>query len=65
MVMTAVRDLSAMPPGERDRIIDSPRFRGMFSPEERDMMRGASRLPLAPPEGGHPDEASPEGNPEQ
>jgi hypothetical protein len=56
MVTTAVRDLSGMPPGERERIIDSPRFQGMFSPQERDIMRGASRLPLAPP----PENARPE-----
>jgi hypothetical protein len=51
MVGTAIHDLRAMPPQQRERIIDSPRFRGMFSDQERDMMRGATRLPLAPPEG--------------
>jgi hypothetical protein len=59
MVTTAVRDLSAMPPGQREQIIDSPRFRGMFSPEERDVMRRATRLPLAPP----PENARPEDGP--
>jgi hypothetical protein len=53
---TAVRDLRAMPPGQREQIIDSNRFKGMFSPEERDIMRGATRLPLAPPENGRPEE---------
>src|SRR5271169_560083 len=57
MVTTAVRDLRAMPPGEREQIIDSKRFRSMFSPEERDIMRGATRLPLAPPENGRPEES--------
>jgi hypothetical protein len=52
MVTTAVRDLRAMPPAEREQIIDSNRFKGMFSPEEREIMRGATRLPLAPPEHG-------------
>ncbi|MGO8794697.1 MAG: DUF3106 domain-containing protein [Candidatus Sulfotelmatobacter sp.] len=52
MVRSAVRDLRAMPPTQREQIIDSNRFRGMFSPEERDIMRGATRLPLAPPEHG-------------
>jgi len=56
MVTTVVRDLRAMPPGEREDIIDSNRFKGMFSPEERDIMRGATRLPLAPPENGRPEE---------
>jgi hypothetical protein len=51
-VSTAVRDLRAMPPDQREQIIDSPRFKGMFSDQERDMIRGASRLPLAPAEGG-------------
>jgi hypothetical protein len=46
-----VRDLRAMPPGQREQIIDSARFRGIFSPEEREIMRGAARLPLAPPDG--------------
>ena len=57
MVSTAVRDLRAMLPGEREQIIDSNRFRSVFSPEERDIMRGATRLPLAPPENGRPEEA--------
>jgi hypothetical protein len=60
MVMTAVRDLRAMPPDQREQIIDSNRFKGMFSPEERDIMRGATRLPLAPPENGRPEESPPE-----
>jgi len=59
MVTTAVRDLRAMPPGQREQIIDSNRFRGMFSPQERDIMRGATRLPLAPPENGRPEESPP------
>jgi hypothetical protein len=57
MVMTAVRDLRTMPPDQRERIINSDRFRSMFSDHERDMMRGATRLPLAPAEGG---EAAPQ-----
>jgi Protein of unknown function (DUF3106) len=56
MVHTAIRDLRSLPPGQREQIIDSNRFRGMFSPQERDIMRGATRLPLAPSENGRPDE---------
>ena len=52
MVSTAVRDLRAMPPPQREQVINSDRFKNMFSPQERDIMRGATRLPLAPPEGG-------------
>ena len=59
MVRTAIGDLRAMPPGQRELIIDSNRFRSMFSPEERDIMRGATRLPLAPPENGRPEEPPP------
>jgi hypothetical protein len=52
MVNTAIGDLRGMPAVEREQIIDSPRFKGMFSPQEREIMRGASKLPLAPPEKG-------------
>lgn len=52
MVKTAVEDLRAMPPDQRERVINSDRFKSMFSDQEREMMRGATRLPLAPPEGG-------------
>jgi len=52
MVGTAVRDLRAMPPDQREQVIDSPRFKSMFSDQEREMMRGVTRLPLAPAEEG-------------
>lgn len=52
MVNTAIHDLRAMPPDQRERVINSERFKGVFSDQEREMMRGATRLPLAPPEGG-------------
>jgi hypothetical protein len=52
MVRTAVRDLAAMPPDQRERVIDSDRFKGMFSDQERGIIRGAARLPLAQPENG-------------
>jgi len=55
MVRTAITDLRAMPPQQREQIIDSARFKGMFSEHERDIMRGATRLPLAPPEGPPPE----------
>jgi hypothetical protein len=51
MVNTAIHDLRAMPPEQREQIINSDRFKGMFSDQEREMMRGAARLPLAPVEG--------------
>jgi len=49
-VTTAIHDLRAMTPGQRERVIDSERFKGVFSVQEREMMRGATRLPLAPAE---------------
>ncbi len=52
MVTTAVRNLRSMPPDQREKIINSERFKGMFSDQEREMMRGATRLPLAPADGG-------------
>jgi hypothetical protein len=45
-----------MPPEQREQIINSPRFKGMFSDQERELMRGAARLPLAPAEEGGPQE---------
>ena len=51
-VGTAIHDLRAMPPDQRERVINSERFKGIFSDQEREMMRGATRLPLAPAEGG-------------
>src|SRR5262249_34859371 len=48
MVKTAVRDLRAMTPDQRERVINSDRFKGMFSDKEREMMREAARLPLLP-----------------
>jgi hypothetical protein len=52
MVLTAIHDLRGMPADQRENVINSPRFRGMFTDHERDMIRGATRLPLAPAEGG-------------
>ncbi len=52
MVRTAIRDLRAMPPEQREQVIDSDRFKGMFSPHEREILRGVTRLPLAPAESG-------------
>jgi len=54
MVTTAVRDLRSMPPDQRERTINSPDYRSRFSDQEREMMRGATRLPLAPADGDGP-----------
>jgi hypothetical protein len=46
-----------MTPEQREQVINSDRYKGMFSDAERDLMRGAARLPLSPPgvEGGSQD----------
>jgi hypothetical protein len=55
-VGTAIHDLRGMPPEQREQIIDSERFKGIFSDQEREMMRRATRLPLAPAEEAGPQE---------
>lgn len=46
-VKNAIETLRAMPPAARQREINSGRF-SEFSPQERDILNGASRLPLTP-----------------
>jgi hypothetical protein len=41
-----------MPADQREKVIGSERFKAMFSDQERDIMLGATRLPLAPAESG-------------
>ncbi len=48
MMKTAIGDLRAMPPDQREKVLDSPRFQGMFSDQERNMLRETAKLPLAP-----------------
>ncbi len=48
MMKTAIGDLRAMPPDQRERVLDSPRFKSMFSDQERGMLRETTKLPLAP-----------------
>ena len=52
MMQTAIRGLRQMPPEQRQQVLESERFKSMFSPKERDLLTGISRLPLASPEGG-------------
>jgi hypothetical protein len=44
---TAIGDLRTMPPDQREQVLNSPRYQG-FSPQERQMLRQTSKLPLAP-----------------
>jgi hypothetical protein len=52
LVHKAIDDLRAMPTEQREQIINSDRFKGTFSDQERDLMRDATRLPLAPADSG-------------
>ena len=53
----AIRDLRAMPPQQRQQVINSERFKSEFSPQEREMLNGISQLPLAPAEANHENES--------
>jgi Protein of unknown function (DUF3106) len=55
-VQNAVKALRGMPPEARQREIDSDSYKKQFSPQEREVLGGASKLPLAPAE---PSEAEP------
>jgi hypothetical protein len=46
-VQNAIQALRGMPPDARQRALESGRFND-FSPQERDLLNGVSRLPLAP-----------------
>jgi len=54
-VRNAIQALRAMPPDARQRQIDSDAYKRQFSPEERGILGGASKLPLAPAEPGGPE----------
>jgi len=49
-VRNAIQALRAMPPEARQRQIDSDAYKKQFSPAERNILGGASKLPLAPAE---------------
>ena len=52
LVHKEIDDLRAMPPDQREQVINSDRIKGTFSDQERDLMRGATHLPLAPADSG-------------
>jgi Protein of unknown function (DUF3106) len=55
-VRNAIQSLRAMPPEARERQIDSDAYKKQFTPQERNILGGASKLPLAPAEPGSPEE---------
>jgi Protein of unknown function (DUF3106) len=54
-VNQAIRGMRGLTPEQRDRLINSEQYRRAFSPQERGLLGRASRLPLAPGEGLHPE----------
>lgn len=55
-VRNAIQSLRAMPPEARQRQIDGDAYKKRFTPEERNILGGASKLPLAPAEPDSPEE---------
>ena len=49
---SAVREMRDLTPEQRDQLINSDRYKSMFSDHERDLLSGAAQLPLAPGENG-------------
>jgi hypothetical protein len=41
-----------MPPEQRQQVLNSPRFKNMFTNHEREMLNGSLKLPLAPTNAG-------------
>ena len=48
MVSNAIRELRQLPSEQRREMLNSPRYRNMFTPQERNMLDGITQLPLAP-----------------
>ena len=44
----AVRGMRDLTPEQREDLINSDRYKSMFSDHERELLSGAARLPLAP-----------------
>jgi hypothetical protein len=50
MVKRAFRDLREVPPGQRQMVLNSSRYQGVFSPEERGILTNFLRVePYQPP----------------
>lgn len=60
-VRNAIETLRAMPPAAREREVESGRY-SQFSPQERQILNGASRLPLAPAPSENSSPEPPNGN---
>ncbi len=51
MIRGAILELRRLPPDQRQQMIDSDRYKNQFTPQERNLLRGVSELPLAPEAG--------------
>ena len=47
--------MRGLTPEQRQRLINSDQYKSAFTPQERALLAGASRLPLAPGDALHPD----------
>jgi Protein of unknown function (DUF3106) len=54
----AIRGMRDLTPEQREQIINSDRYKSMFSDHERELLSGAARLPLAPGDGSQGDTPS-------
>jgi hypothetical protein len=48
LMTSAVRELRKMDPQQREQALDSAEYRGKFSNQELDLLKGVLKLPLAP-----------------
>jgi type II secretory pathway pseudopilin PulG len=62
-VRRGVQELSQMPADQREQALQSDRFKNNYSPDEIDLLRGASKLPIGQGEG--PGAAAEPGPPEE
>src|SRR5581483_1675120 len=63
-VRNAIQTMRAMPPAARERAIQEGRF-NQFSPQERQILNNAARLPLAPAQSNSAQPQSPNGGPQR
>ena len=60
MMQTALRNLRQMDPEERERVLNSDRFKSMFNDNERDIIRGVADLPIGKGAQQQPNERQPD-----
>ncbi|HLK34285.1 MAG TPA: DUF3106 domain-containing protein, partial [Terriglobales bacterium] len=59
LVMGAIRELRRMDPQQREQALESEAYRIRFSNQERDLLKGVLKLPLAPVHAENQQEPSP------